>query len=39
MYTEIYYLLVGIVLGLSLSGAPGPVNAVAASESTKSRLH
>lgn len=39
MYTDIYYLLLGGALGLTLAGAPGPINAVVASESTKSRLH
>lgn len=39
MYGLVYTIGLGIILGLSLAGAPGPVNAIIATESRRSRLH
>ena len=38
-FTDIYYCLFGIALGLSLAAPPGPVNAMIATEATRSRFH
>ena len=37
--TDIYYCVFGIAMGLSLAAPPGPVNAMIATEATRSKLH
>ena len=37
--SDLYVILVGFVLGLSLAAPPGPVNAIIMNESSKSKLH
>lgn len=38
-FTDIYYCIFGIAMGLSLAAPPGPVNAMIATEATRSKIH
>ncbi len=38
-FIDLYYCIFGIAMGLSLAAPPGPVNAMIATEATRSRLH